>query len=52
VSKVANNQGHPITDENWWWLDVCLKKFSDCELHFGVNQPLTYGGFPGANKLQ
>jgi hypothetical protein len=52
VSKQNLNVGHSVYDENWWWLDVCLKKLSDCELHFGALSPLPYGGFPGANKLQ
>lgn len=56
VSKRDGNQNHVITDENWWWMDVCLKKLSDCRLHFGKsemdNTPvLPYGGFPGAHKI-
>jgi lambda family phage minor tail protein L len=56
VSKKGGNQNHVITDENWWWMDVCLKKLTDCRLHFGSgptdNMPiLPYGGFPGAHKV-
>jgi lambda family phage minor tail protein L len=56
VSRKGGNQNHPITDEVWWWMDVCLKKLSDCKLHFGTgptdNNPiLPYGGFPGAHKV-
>lgn len=28
--------------------DVCGKRLSSCELRFGVNQPLSFGGFPAA----
>lgn len=28
-------------------LDVCGKRLLSCELRFGVNQPLPFGGFPG-----
>lgn len=52
VSKKPTNVGHPIYDENFWMLDVCLKKLSDCEYHFGHGNPLPYGGMPGAAKLQ
>jgi lambda family phage minor tail protein L len=52
VSKAGGNLNHPIYDENFWMLDVCLKKLPDCEDHFLANQPLPYGGWPGANKLQ
>jgi hypothetical protein len=51
VSKANGNTGNSVYDENFWYLDVCLKKLSDCKLHFGGNVPLPYGGFPGANKL-
>jgi lambda family phage minor tail protein L len=51
VSKAGGNLGNSITDENWWMLDVCLKKQSDCEIHFGKDQPLPFGGFPGVSKL-
>lgn len=29
-------------------LDVCGKRLSSCEKRFGVNQPLSFGGFPAA----
>jgi lambda family phage minor tail protein L len=43
VSKVGSNLNHPVYDENYWYLDVCLKKQSDCEYHFGQANPLPYG---------
>jgi len=55
VCKAGHNNSallRSFYDENFWMLDVCLKKLSDCELHFGAGNPLPYGGFPGANKLQ
>lgn len=52
VSIAGGNLNHSIYDENFWYLDVCLKKFGDCEDHFLAGQPLPYGGWPGANKLQ
>ena len=29
--------------------DTCGKRVKSCELRFGENQPLPYGGFPGSN---
>lgn len=55
VSQVANNQGHdPTTDinEDFWKEDVCLKKLSDCEKHFGVNNPLRTSAFPACSKIR
>lgn len=52
VSKQNSNLNKSIYNESWWWIDWCLKKQSDCEWHFGPANPLPYGGFPAANKLQ
>jgi hypothetical protein len=41
-----------VYNETYWMLDVCLKKLGDCQLHFGSTNPLPYGAFPGADKLQ
>lgn len=51
VAGVASNLNHQVYDENYWRLDVCLKKQTDCEDHFGADSQLPYGGMPGANKL-
>jgi lambda family phage minor tail protein L len=32
--------------------DVCAKKLSSCEVRFGVNNPLPYGGFPGVGLIR
>lgn len=31
--------------------DRCGRRLSDCELRFGVGQPLPFGGFPGAGRV-
>jgi lambda family phage minor tail protein L len=49
---ITTNNVITVYNENYWMLDVCLKKLGDCQLHFGTTNPLPYGGFPGANKLQ
>jgi lambda-like phage minor tail protein L len=57
VCKAGHNNSallRSFYDENFWMLDVCLKKQSDCEKHFdrlAQHDPLPYGGYPGANKL-
>lgn len=33
-------------------LDRCGRKVSDCELRFGVGNPLPFGGFPGAARVR
>lgn len=32
--------------------DVCGKKLSSCELRYGANNPLPYGGFPGVGLVR
>lgn len=32
--------------------DQCGKRLSDCELRYGVGNPLPFGGFPGAGRAQ
>jgi lambda family phage minor tail protein L len=50
--KYGPSGTQPLVDGVGWWMDVCLKKLSDCKLHFGKNAILPYGGFPGAHKVQ
>lgn len=45
---VANANDVPTSDIN---LDACGKKLTSCKLRFGTNNPLPYGGFPGAGLL-
>lgn len=57
VSQIANNIGHNPTaaenlNETYWKQDVCLKKYSDCEKHFGVNNPLRTAAFPACYKVR
>lgn len=33
-------------------LDKCGRRLSDCKLRFGANQPLPFGGFPGAARVR
>jgi lambda family phage minor tail protein L len=42
---VAKITDEPTSDP---LLDRCGKRLGSCELRFGVNQPLNFGGFPGA----
>jgi phage-related protein len=32
-----------------WSLDVCSKRLAGCRCRFGANNPIPYGGFPGAS---
>jgi lambda family phage minor tail protein L len=32
--------------------DVCGKRISSCELRFGTNQELPFGGFPAASLIK
>jgi len=32
-------------------LPTCAKTLADCENHFGVNNPLPFGGFPGVGRF-
>lgn len=49
--SLVNGNGAPLSDNAAWAMDVCLKKLSDCKAHFGANNPLSFEGFPGLNRL-
>lgn len=49
--------GPPVADENdapttLASKDSCGRRLTSCELRFGVNKPLPFGGFPGAGTLR
>lgn len=46
---VAMADGTPTTDPT---KDACGGRLSDCELRFGVNNQLPYGGFPASGLLR
>jgi lambda family phage minor tail protein L len=43
---------YPLKDGVGWWMDVCLKKQSDCELHFGAGGQLPTSAFPACYKIK
>jgi len=56
VSKVNGNLNNPpnpagATDDDFWWMDFCLKRQQDCELHFGAANNLPTSAFPGCYKI-
>ena len=46
---VADDKDQPTNDPI---CDKCSKKFSGCLLRFPRPQPMSFGGFPGANKIR
>lgn len=50
VSLQAGNNA-ALTNASSWAMDVCKKQFSDCELHFGPNEPLNTSACPGCNRI-
>lgn len=49
---VSGNTGSiPTFSPAIWIRDGCLKKVSDCKLHFGANNPLAGDFFPGTSYL-
>lgn len=50
VSQAASNTSL-LTDHTKWKADVCTKTLAACKARFGANNPLPFGGFPGAAKL-
>lgn len=49
--SLANANNAALTDATKWTRDACAKTLSACRARFGANNPLPYGGFPGAAKI-
>jgi lambda family phage minor tail protein L len=50
--SLANGNNAPLTDKTKWTRDMCTKRLtSGCKAHFGANNPLPFGGFPGTARL-
>jgi len=48
-SRMFDKDGNPVTDQAQ---DKCGGRPSDCKLRFGENSPLSYGGFPSADRVR
>jgi lambda family phage minor tail protein L len=51
VCKLSAPPGTSILDTAHWTADVCLKKITDCKIHYPGGAPLPMAAFPGCNKL-
>jgi lambda family phage minor tail protein L len=50
VSLINGNTGS-LLDKTKWGRDACSKSLNACKLRFGADNPLPFGGFPGAAKI-
>lgn len=48
-SAMFDADGNPVTDPS---LDKCGGRVSDCKRRFGEWQPLSFGGFPSADRIR
>jgi len=48
-ASLINANTAPLTDKTSWVRDTCSKCLRACKMRFGEDNPLPFGGFPGAS---